>query len=207
MGGRGLRPPPTHSSAPRPTVSPHRRAREALQLLGSTQPDGAERGGRGGTPTRPRGLLSTHPRSGGDLQALLSSAGQEHPQGGQMSSSLLPAPLLRGSREVSARCSPWERWQAPARPQHRPGDVFTNPSASNFFLFSMICRESTKSRYPQGSCCPQPQQKGREVQDTPGESWSQARASGGCGPKAGEAWPVPLLLLFGHQRPSVPAFP
>lgn len=46
--------------------------------------------------------------------------------------------------------------QAPVLPCGRAQsrDNFTNPSASNFFLFSMICRESTKSSYPQGSWLP-----------------------------------------------------
>lgn len=46
--------------------------------------------------------------------------------------------------------------QAPALPCGRAKnrDNFTNPSASNFFLFSMICRESTKLHYPQGSWLP-----------------------------------------------------
>lgn len=46
--------------------------------------------------------------------------------------------------------------QAPALPCSRAHsrDNFTNPSASNFFLFSMICRESTESHYPWGSCLP-----------------------------------------------------
>lgn len=33
-------------------------------------------------------------------------------------------------------------------------DYCTYPSASNFFLFSMICRESRKSCYPQGIWLP-----------------------------------------------------
>lgn len=61
--------------------------------------------------------------------AELSRAGA--PRRNQMFSTPLQAPLPKASREVSAPCSPWVRWQETARPQHCPA---AEPRAETILL-------------------------------------------------------------------------